>query len=460
MSKPKAAGKAAGAAGLSKFLLIWLVIYVGGLVLALVHPIYPMVSYLTFYYAPPRQNWWGRFLPDFRYSLLASAAILFSIVFKRADLERVEPVKNPALSWLLFFGLNSVVVTAWALDRARSWVWTVAFLKLILLYALIPAAVRTPAQFDTFGITHFAGATYWGYKAWDDPHRKAGRLTEVGGPDTQNDNLAAAHLLTVFPFAILYALTAKTKKARIASVIAGGFLVNCFVLCNSRGATLGLIAGGCSAIILAGKGRRTKLIGISLLGVLGLLWVADPEFIARQETTASPKDSSATGRLEMWKAGLRMVQDHPLGAGGRAFHILSAKYIPDILAKTNSEERSSHNTYIQLSTEWGVQGTVLYAGFAMMTFLTLHRIRRKGKRNDWYFYRSLGIQCGLIGTWTAGFFSNRLYGESIYWMCALAFALYRIQATELAAEQARDAIEVRTVPATDVPMLTPQGATR
>jgi hypothetical protein len=34
---------------------------------------------------------------------------------------------------------------------------------------------------------------------------------------------------------------------------------------------------------------------------------------------------------------------------------------------------------------------------------------------------------------TAATFSNRLYGESIYWMCALAVALHRIQTTELAA---------------------------
>jgi hypothetical protein len=31
----------------------------------------------------------------------------------------------------------------------------------------------------------------------------------------------------------------------------------------------------------------------------------------------------------------------------------------------------------------------------------------------------------------AAFFSNRLLGESIYWMCALAYALHRIQSTEL-----------------------------
>ena len=46
-------------------------------------------------------------------------------------------------------------------------------------------------------------------------------------------------------------------------------------------------------------------------------------------------------------------------------------------------------------------------------------------------YRSLTVQVALVGTMTAAFFSNRLYGESIYWMCALAYSLHRIQSTEL-----------------------------
>jgi O-antigen ligase len=185
------------------------------------------------------------------------------------------------------------------------------------------------------------------------------------------------------------------------------------------------------------------MLGIALAGSLFLLWLADPEFIQRQQTTTNAQGNSAQSRLAMWRAGWEMVKDYPLGAGGRAFHILSPRYIPEVLEKTNSEERSSHNTYVQLATEWGVQGTILYLLFIGTTFGMLHRIRNRASGNDWYFYRSLAIQVGLIGTWTAGMFSNRLYGESIYWMCALAFALYRVQSTELASEKVESPVEVQ-----------------
>ncbi|MBA2556018.1 MAG: O-antigen ligase family protein [Chloroflexi bacterium] len=421
---------------MSKMAIFWATLYFGNLAGAILHPIHPMVAYLAFYYLPPHLNWWGRgVLPDLRYSLLASGVLLLSVLFVRSNMEPLKREWNPAMPWLLAWGANTALVTAWALQTARSWAYTVVCLKLVLLYALIPAAVRTPNQFDIFGAAHVAGAFYWGYKAWDNPKRSAGRLAEVGGPDTQSDNQAAGHLLTVLPFAALYVLTVKRRVPRLLSAVAAAFIVNVFILCNSRGATTGLVVAGLAAIVLAGKGRRKKFLGVAALGAVAVLYMADPEFIERQQTTTNPQDGSALSRCVLWGAGLEMVRDMPFGGGGRTFHILSARYLPQsMLERRQAEEKSPHNTFIQLATDWGVQGFVFYSGFMFGTLWMLHRIRKRTPDNTWYVYRSLAIETALIGTFTAGMFTARLYGESIYWMCALAFALYRIQSTELEAD--------------------------
>ncbi len=414
---------------MSKILIVWVLMYFGGLALAVIHPIYPLMSYLTFYYAPPHVNWWGDMLPDLRFSLLASAVILGSVMLKGTGLEALKETKNPALKWLLLFGFWVVVVTVWAEDRVRSWVWTVALLKLILLYVLIPVVVRTPAHFDMFAGAHIGGATYWGYKAWDDPKREAGRLKDVGGPDTQNENAAAAHLLTVLPFVAVYLLSVRNRKMQAVILVCGAFIVNVIVLCNSRGATLGILAMAGAAFALAGKGRRLKLLGVGAAGLIALLALADPEFLSRQQTTTEAQDGSSQGRLMSWKAGLELIRDHPLGTGGRGFHILSPQYIPEIVESHDGEERSVHNTYLQLGSEWGVPGLVTWGGFMMSTFLLLRRARQAAADSPWYFYRILAIQLALIGILVAGIFTNRLYGESVYWMCALAFAVHRMHMT-------------------------------
>jgi putative inorganic carbon (hco3(-)) transporter len=417
-------------------------VYFYGLLMALSHPIYPLVSYLLFYYMPPHLNWWGHGLPDFRYSLLASLVLLGSILLKNSALERLRSPSNPALPWLLLFGFNVTIVTLWALDRARSWVWTVALLKLVLLYVLIPVAVRTPLHFDIFSAAHIGGATYWGYKAWDDPDRSRGRLKDVGGPDTQNENQAAAHLLTVLPFVAVYLLSAKRRWVQGGIAVCGAFIVNVFILCNSRGATLGLMAMGAAAILLAGRGRRLKIIGVAACGLIALLALADHRYLERQQTTAEHKDGSSQGRLVAWKAGLQVIRDHPLGGGGRAFHILSPRYIPDTVAHHDGEERSVHNTFLQLGSEWGIQGLILWCGFLAATFSLSWSIRRRLDNQPWFYNRLLAIELGLIGTLVAGIFGQRLYGESVYWLCALVVSLHRMQVT--AADPVQDEVQTNT----------------
>jgi hypothetical protein len=222
----------------------------------------------------------------------------------------------------------------------------------------------------------------------------------------------------------------------------GALIINVFILCNSRGATVGLAMMGLSAILLAGKGRRRYLVVTAAFAAMAVLFLADPEFLERQQTTTNATDSSALSRYVIWSAGLRVIQDYPLGGGGRTFHILSPQYLPREMMARYEEgvERSPHNTFIQLATDWGVQGFLFFSVFLFYTFRMLHRVRKRAEGNTWYVYRSLALQSALIGTLTAGFFSSRLYGESIYWMCALAFALHRLQSTELAGMAAQPAM--------------------
>jgi hypothetical protein len=87
-----------------------------------------------------------------------------------------------------------------------------------------------------------------------------------------------------------------------------------------------------------------------------------------------------------------------------------------------------------LATEWGVQSFVLYIGFLGSTMVLLHRTRKLARGDLDFYYRSLAIQVGLVSTLTAATFSNRFLGESIYWLCGLAFALYRVSVKEFGAE--------------------------
>jgi hypothetical protein len=431
---------------MSKTTLVWLAIYWGGAVMSFVNPLYGLLAYVFEYYLRPSLHWWGEPLPNLRWSLLISLVVGASYALRRHSLPELRPLANKALPWLMCLGAIMVLVTLGpAVSYQASLNSTIAFWKLIVLYVLIVAIVRTRWAFDAFIAVHIAGALYWGWEAYTDPDRAQGRLMNVGSSDTLNDNLAAAHLLTVLPFVLVFLLTSKDKRQRVLGLISAPFIINTIILCNSRGATVGMVAALGFAFLIASWRVRVRLMGVAAGVVAGFLWLADPEFIARQQTTIDYEgQATAQNRLESWRGGLELVSDYPLGAGGRGYAILSPVYIPAIVDEHGGQQRAPHNTYVLTASEWGVAGLILLVGFLVHTFVALHRVRKRAAAADWYYYRSLALQLALIATLTAGTFSDRLYGESIYWMCALAIALQRVQHTELAADEPVVTVPVET----------------
>ena len=420
-----------------KFTIFWLFVYFGGMIASFINPVYGVLAYLFEYYLRPGLHWWGQPLPDWRWNLIIGSVALAAFLIRRSSLRRMPSVKNAASPWLIALLACMAFVTLWAVDPVTSWDETVAFGKLLIIYGLMVGTARSMGMFDSIMAMHIAGAGWWGWQAYLDPRRVGGRLLNIGSADTLNDNLAAAHLLTVLPIMCVFALTAKDKRLRVLAIVCAPFIVNTFILCNSRGATVGLAAGFLMAILAARTGYRVRMIGVAI-AVSALFFVlADPQFIERQQTITD--ENAGAERIETWQGAGRLLLDHPLGVGGGGFEYLSPIYIPAIVEKYDGEPRSVHNTFMLVATEWGIPGFLLYAAFLGTTFWMLHRVRRRSDGADDFYFRSLAIQVGLVSTLTAAVFSNRFLGESIYWLCGLAFALYRLQAVERSSEATQPA---------------------
>ena len=425
-----------------KMTIAWLLTYWGFLFASFVNPVYGLVVYLFEYYLRPTLHWWGKGIPDLRYSLLASVVALATYFMNRSQLPD-QPIKNnPALKWFLAFGINMLFVHAIAVNPEENLLSITLFWKLIALYALIIGVIRTDWAFTAFAAMHVAGAGWWGWEAYTDPKRSAGRLMNVGSSDTLNDNQAAGHLLTVLPFALFLAFFIKDKKIRGLAILAAPLIVNTFILCNSRGAMVGMVVALAFTLILSKKGHRKRMVLASAGVVFLFFMLADRQFIDRQKSTVNYEEqATAQNRISNWHAGMALLKDYPLGAGGYGFNHLSPIYAGEVAAARENGRISPHNTWILISSEWGIQGFIMFLGFIGSTFGMLHRIRKETK-DEMAYYRSLAIQIALIGTLAASSFSDRLYGESIYWMCALAAAAFRIHqnsvaVAEPAAEPAR-----------------------
>lgn len=416
--------------------LLWLVVYVAGLAASFTHPLFGLLAYLFEYYLRPSENWWGRQIPIGRTSLVAAAVVAVTFLIYRNSLRRMAPVRNLALPWVILMGLNVLLVSTWAVDADLNYRWGTTLLSHLTMYALIVGIVRSRIAFDSFGAAHILGGAWWGWNSVG-ARRQAGRLEGVGSSDTKASNPGASHILTIIPLLFVYILGPSTdRRLRLLAFVALPFVVNLFILYNSRGGVVGLVVAACAAVVIVKGTTRLKMVAAAVAAGSIIIALADPQFISRQQTTTavSEEDASAQSRLDTWKASLRFIADNPLGTGGRGFHVLSPLYIPDIVDQHRGEGRSAHNTYVQVTAEWGIQGLFFYLAFVGSSLWMLRRIRSRGTTSSPWYYRALALEASITGMMVSAVFGDRLYTESVYWLCALSFASYRSFETDLAEE--------------------------
>lgn len=437
----------------------WVVLYYGFMVLSFFNPIFGALGYLQEYYVRPHLQWWDSQIPEtWRYNLMISVVLAVSFVLRRGSLRPMAPARNPVLPWLVAMTAVMVLVSATvAVNSDESWEWAIQWFKMAVIFPLLLVGViRTRWGFNAISGAHIFGAFWWGWKAWENPRRSGGRLLWIGSDDSFNDNQAATHLLTTLPFIAVYFLTAREKWLRVLALVAAPLVINTIILCNSRGATVGVLAGVIASLFLIRTGYRVRLAGTLVCALLMGYTLADPQFIERQMPTEEyGSDGSSQERLETWRGAQRLVQDHPLGVGGRGFHRLSYIYIPEIVASHDGDPRAPHNTWVMVVSEWGPLGLICFLGLNASAFRMMDQLKRKAAPSEGFFYwRAFAIQVSLVIYLVAAVFSDRLYGEAGYWVIGLACALNRLKQTEEMEETRPAAAPAAAAP----PVLTPQVA--
>ncbi len=421
---------------MSKTAMAWAIGLVTGTVLSFRDPIFGLLAYFWEYYNHPPLRWWGDELPDLRWSFLIASIFFASYSFHGKTIFRREIFRHASTQWLVaFLGIASFVTLFLAMDPARSRGYVVDIAKLTLLFCLIVGVVTDMKKYRWVTAALVLGALSWGWEAYRDPHFNSGRLIAIGGPDSYNDNEAAAHTITVLPFLALFVWQGNIWQ-RILAVVSAPFIVNMLILCNSRGATVGMAVALAVGLLLMNWRLRLRLAVLAIAAVPLVMTLVDQRFIERQltlmqfmnegiEGQAVQGDGAANERVISWKGGLRLVGDRPLGVGGGGYDLLSPVYAPEVVEAHEGELRAVHNTYLWAAADWGVAGVMAFVGFIVSALLSLHRIRRQSKDEN-FKLETLTLEVALFAFLGAAVFINRMYAEILYWLVALAASLTNI----------------------------------
>lgn len=240
------------------------------------------------------------------------------------------------------------------------------------------------------------------------------------GGATGDANYFALDACLVIPVAYLFVRRTKVPWER-------GFAFACLVLTifstflgGSRGGMLGLGAGFLWLLWHAPRRLRNFAILVVLI-TPPLLW--SPFSPVRR--LIHPVASDVNGeeaRLIAWKAGLRMIEQHPIvGIGLGQF-----KPKMDIYADPGTRIDSiAHNTYLEIAAETGIPNFLVFMALLFFTYLSLSQTRRRALSTGppLVHLAATGVQAGLVGFIVGAFFLSAEHMKLFWLMMFLSMTL-------------------------------------
>ena len=254
-------------------------------------------------------------------------------------------------------------------------------------------------------------------------------------------------LLYTTPLSVGLALHSR-ERPRHVGIIAAAVSIIAIGFSGTRGAWLGLVAGGVVFVLLEVPrrfGNRQMMwsrpvarrLAIACAGVLVsvLLIASNPAsraMVVRARLIVTEGFTGA-GRTVLWRDSLRMVPEFVVVGCGpegfrRAFLAHKSKELARLAPNTNNE--SSHNSYLDAAICFGLPGAVLYAAIIVSAFLLLARARRRMTPN-----RS-AIVTGIMASFAAVIVHNLVIFDQIptglYFFAFLALAYVVANVEEVA----------------------------
>lgn len=342
----------------------------------------------------------------------SGAALIFYILRTRRF---ADPPRAVAV-WLLYF-LWMASSTFWAIDSKSTLDMLPTVLSLFGLYVVVSMLRLDAATLRTVAAAIVAGGStasaYMLYLYRNGLANTSDRLwLRTDSMQVNPDHFAAALLLPI-AIALATLFFATTRTARLAAVVALGFMLPVMVLTGARGPELAFV--GLAAYIIAHHRRRWAAGGVFLAFLVGAFALSGPSFVERW--TQALSDGGA-GRTDIWKVGwLALKENWMFGAGYNNFpeaynHALIHVFQPFFAGWS----RAPHDILLQASVELGVIGLVLLMLGWWSEFRLLHHIGA----SDYRYPMRVASEAAILGLFVAGLFALQM--ETKYLWLAFMFA--------------------------------------
>jgi O-antigen ligase len=203
---------------------------------------------------------------------------------------------------------------------------------------------------------------------------------------SSDPNYLAAGIVPAMVLAFGLAATTRSALSRWAIGVAVVILAVGLAATQSRGGFLALGFSAIAALVFLRRHRVAVLAGLAVFsGLVALMLATTPGAWER----VTEVDGGGSGRSDLWTVAWRVSEEHPIvGVGISDFATEAHRYVrrPGQITEARQivdDPHVAHNTYLQMLTEQGIVGLVLFlivmGGFLAATFKARRMFTARGE---------------------------------------------------------------------------------
>jgi O-antigen ligase len=235
-------------------------------------------------------------------------------------------------------------------------------------------------------------------------------------------------MVVVWPIAGYVLLAQKKRLYKLGMFGIFLLILLAILFCGSRGALV-----GASMVAFAAWAKRPNLKAAALMVLVlvpAVIYVMPTANMDRMRSAENyESDTTASHRILLWKAGMRMFPDYPiLGVGPSNYALIRmTDYSQDDPHPTPTVQ---HNTFVEALTELGSLGMLCFLALIVLLLRLNAKTRRlllesgAGAKESYEYCLALGLDLALVGFLSAGFFHSSLFYPHLWVLLGLSVGLH------------------------------------
>lgn len=373
---------------------------------------------------------------------LALISVIFTFVLYLTKDRKAVPKFDSIMFLIGFFAFWITVTTTFSFPELQvlAWFkWKSSFYS--LLFALfLPFIFRTRIQLEALLLIIIFSASTIFFSAGIKTALGSGGYGQLAIMGQQNTGLSESSTLAAVCVMLIPLMHYCIKNSlifpqnKLSKLFFLGLIVLALLTVVGTSARTGLIA----IIVLAASyilRSKKKLFVVLLMPIVFVIYenidLSSTIWGGRMATINTyDADSSALGRIAVWKWTLDFVQENPLGGGFNAYLLNRiatvneqgiSYYAPGIL-----KGKAFHSVYFELLGEQGYIGFFVYFLIIFLTWMKLYQIKKKfqGVQGfEWLCDLSTHLRDSIVIFLSAGAFIGIGYQPYIFYLIAITMSL-------------------------------------